>query len=721
MELQVRPEQTKFEDLAELCSSPGYIHAIAHLCFRDNMIAYSDEMKSEDMQHLFSSTRLIRTETSTLIGLLIKNDIDYTLPSPSVMQQYIDKTETLLKEIHKSMSALLWKGFDPKEVQKFDPFDSGAALREPIFYGGESAYSFQYRDLSVRKYSKDEEWLRANKGFSIQEARDVVRAVGRFLDEKAVSVMEELRDMPPDQWTFLPTHTFTTTEIAEYAHIDFTTVNNVLSAFALPDGERNGQFCALSDFNVVNASPLIRVAKDEYVLFHIYSLAEALYDAPFYWMGADNVYVKAAMMHRGQFTEEFAAERLALVFGKDRVHENVDVFESKDKKIGEIDVLVLFGNRAIVVQAKSKRLTLESRKGNDGKIRDDFRKSVQDSYDQAYRCAKLLGNPKYIFKDRHSDEIDIRGSLKDVYIFCVVSDHYPALSFQARQFLKFELTKTIPPPFVLDVFTLDAMTEMLASPLQLLSYVDRRTKYSEKVMASHELTILSYHLKRNLWLGEEYDLVMLEDDISSDLDLAMLVRREDIPGPRTPDGILTRLGSTTLGRFVKEIEMRPDPSTIDLGYMLLTLSEKTVIEVSGAIDELARRARADGKNHDLTIGLGQGGTGFTVHCNNNPINIAGPALESHCHTRKYTEHAESWFGVCVRPSDTSLRFGLNLHYNWERNDEMDVSTKNMAKPDKLSNLLETTRPKKGKIGRNEPCPCGSGRKYKKCCLLREAD
>jgi uncharacterized protein YecA (UPF0149 family) len=22
---------------------------------------------------------------------------------------------------------------------------------------------------------------------------------------------------------------------------------------------------------------------------------------------------------------------------------------------------------------------------------------------------------------------------------------------------------------------------------------------------------------------------------------------------------------------------------------------------------------------------------------------------------------------------------------------------------------------KGKIGRNDPCPCGSGKKYKKCC------
>jgi len=24
-----------------------------------------------------------------------------------------------------------------------------------------------------------------------------------------------------------------------------------------------------------------------------------------------------------------------------------------------------------------------------------------------------------------------------------------------------------------------------------------------------------------------------------------------------------------------------------------------------------------------------------------------------------------------------------------------------------------------KIGRNEPCPCGSGKKYKKCCLGKE--
>ncbi len=33
----------------------------------------------------------------------------------------------------------------------------------------------------------------------------------------------------------------------------------------------------------------------------------------------------------------------------------------------------------------------------------------------------------------------------------------------------------------------------------------------------------------------------------------------------------------------------------------------------------------------------------------------------------------------------------------------------------LPNLNKTTTVKDKKIGRNEPCPCGSGKKYKKCC------
>ena len=33
----------------------------------------------------------------------------------------------------------------------------------------------------------------------------------------------------------------------------------------------------------------------------------------------------------------------------------------------------------------------------------------------------------------------------------------------------------------------------------------------------------------------------------------------------------------------------------------------------------------------------------------------------------------------------------------------------------MSNIGEES-----KVGRNDPCPCGSGKKYKKCCLRAEA-
>ena len=43
------------------------------------------------------------------------------------------------------------------------------------------------------------------------------------------------------------------------------------------------------------------------------------------------------------------------------------------------------------------------------------------------------------------------------------------------------------------------------------------------------------------------------------------------------------------------------------------------------------------------------------------------------------------------------------------------------KPEDISDIIRLQDPpppaeKKEKIGRNEPCPCGSGKKHKKCCL-----
>lgn len=721
MKKSLRSEQEIFADLAALCVKPGYVHAIAYCCFRDNIVTYVGEMKEADMQNMFAPSRLIRTEINMLIGLMVKADIDWALPTPQSLQEYIDATERLLEELHHGMSSAMFDGLTMEAIESgtFDPFTRGEAFREPIFYGGESAYNFQYLDLAARKYAADAEWLEINCGFTIDDARAVALAVERVQSDRFVKIREKMRALPPDEWTMLPYFAVTVAEVAVKADMAPELVEQVLTAFTLPDSERNNGFRALHDFNTVCATPLLRMPSGEFLSLQPYALTEAIYDAPFYWMAQDKDYLPTLAKHRGDFTEGFVAERLGLVFGTEHVYANVDILETKGATAGEIDVLVVWGNRAIVVQAKSKRLTLEARKGNDQVIRDDFKKSVQDAYNQAVQCAQYLDDKRFTLTVADGRQVTLPYKLKEIYIFCVVSDHYPALSFQARQFLETETVPRVQPPLVTDVFTIDAMTEMLQSPLHFLSYVNRRANYADQLMASHELTILAYHLKQNLWINPDVDFIHLGDDLSAGLDIAMAVRRRGVPGDATPDGILTRFNATTLGRIVKEIEARPDPATIELGFLLLTLSEDAFKDISRAIDRLAACARADGRHHDLTFGFGAHGSGLTVHCSDDPTSIAGPRLQSYCERRKYKERANQWFGLCMSPKGPNVRFGISLSYPWEQSDAMDESTRDMRTsepPAEAFKALFRGKSRRKKIGRNEPCPCGSGLKYKKCCL-----
>jgi hypothetical protein len=431
---------------------------------------------------------------------------------------------------------------------------------------------------------------------------------------------------------------------------------------SLPIDNRNPGFNGLSDFNITNAAPLLQRDDQEFVLFQHYTLLEALYESPFYWMVADRGYEPTALAHRGGFTEAFARECLERVFGCGQVHANVDIVRKKGEKVGEIDVLLVFGNRAIVLQAKSKRLTLEARKGNDSQIQDDFKKAVQDAYDQAHDCAVALRASGCSLLGPDGQVIDIPTDVKEIYPICIVADHYPALSFQTRQFLKCQASERIAPPVVTDVFALDVITEMLESPLRLLSYLSLRARFNEKLMVTNELTLLSYHLKYNLWLGDEYDFVSLLDDFAMDLDVAMAVRREGLPGAGTPDGILTRHRATAVGRMLTEMDRRPDPAAIDLGLLLMQLSEDTIADLSRTIDHAAAQCRTKRTGHQITIGIEGASVGLTIHCNSRPDDLAAARLAAHSEARKYSQKAERWFGLPARRRFDSVRpqIGISL-------------------------------------------------------------
>lgn len=98
-----RTEPQIFDELADLCRSPGYLHAITFLCYRDAFVAFSGKLTPKDLQPTYARERLVQTEISTLIGLAIKASPDYALPAATTLRRYITRSEKLLAEIHQSM------------------------------------------------------------------------------------------------------------------------------------------------------------------------------------------------------------------------------------------------------------------------------------------------------------------------------------------------------------------------------------------------------------------------------------------------------------------------------------------------------------------------------------------------------------------------------------------------------------------------------------------
>ena len=269
---------------------------------------------------------------------------------------------------------------------------------------------------------------------------------------------------------------------------------------------------------------------------------------------------------------------------------------------------------------------------------------------------------------------------------------------------------------VVDVFMLDTATEMLESPVEFLSYLKLRAEHAGRIVAHDELTILSFYLQRNLLLDQSYDFFYMEDNISMELDTAMLVRRHGVAGSDVVEGFLSRLRSTTLGRILRSIERQRDTDTIELAFALLQLREDTVNEVSGRIDKLAEQAKVDGHNHDMSVLFRELNIGLTVHCNPNRINESAQLLIEHCKRRKYSQRVDNWFGICIA-NDGSLRYGVHLKGIWKYNATMERKVRELD-----SRIVRNRGHRRivtgyGKVGRNDQCPCGSGKKYKHCCLL----
>ena len=395
---------------------------------------------------------------------------------------------------------------------------SGQGMVEPIFYGADGAYDFQYLEMAERRYRNDKQWIEAHLGTSWESILEIARQLKQLAQIRVsrfhtASTFEEMSLQHLTVFLFSP---------EDIPNVSKDSMDSLFQAFALTPGKVNEKLCTIGGYNAVHSHPIIRLEHDRVLLPIFVNLAQSIYESPYYWMLKDRSYRKTGLANRGSATEEIGHELLARVFGEEHVYRGVKV-RQRNQDVTDIDVLAVGGNKAVIVQAKSKKLTMASRGGDPESLKGDFEDAVQDAYRQALLSKKAVLEAGSSLTVGEELPVRLLEAIDDAYIICLTGDHYPAVTTQVGAYLQKQ--ESDPYPLAMSIFDLDIVTFYLADPFDLLYYLRQRSAHATHFSATSEMALLAFHLHDKLYPTEEADATYIDQAYEGLIDANFRLQR----------------------------------------------------------------------------------------------------------------------------------------------------------------------------------------------------
>ena len=510
-----RKEKLIFADLVELCARPGYPHALAYICLNHTAHRHAKPVTSDDLCTDRDPLHLTPSEVDTLVGCLVKADTKWQTVSADLVREMVTKSLSLMREFelilaHNTTNARNALANNPDfqapvdssgGSQELDSVLTGADLRYEPFYAVETASDCQFHDMAADRYVNDVDWMIENRGYTPDDAKAVCTAILDSHAERLVEMKNSARkpksaNLSPNQ-SVLSRFLLSTTDLSSRSGVGPNRVNAFLAAFTTDASSANDKYMHVDGENCVSAKPIVKTQGGKRYLFHPRALFKSTYDTPFWWMEQDSAYIDTAAKNRGSFPERFLHSSMRAIFGDSAVFTNVDLYmenlQGKITKAAEIDCLVVYGEHALVFQAKSKKHSSTSRDNKSTLLKMSFQIGIQKAYDQAVTCAGAMRvrGMKFACPDGNVPNLK---NVRHIHPVCVIADCQPALAVQTRAFLKTSKRKILTAPFVCDLFLIDMLSDILQSPRRFLDYITQRARIGNDILVTDEIAILDFYL-----------------------------------------------------------------------------------------------------------------------------------------------------------------------------------------------------------------------------------
>jgi hypothetical protein len=425
--------------------------------------------------------------------------------------------------------------------------------------------------------------------------------------------------------------------------------------------------------------------------------------------------------HKSDWLENKIAEYCSRMFPSRNIYKNL-TYPNPDKSdglIAEIDFVIEWGPFLVLIEAKAKQFRMESQLGDAGRLRTDIKANVEDAFEQARRALRYIEKssaPKFIECKSGQELIINKNNIQRTYLL-TVSQHYLAgLATDLAALKSLELFKDGEYPVSLCLADLEIISEFCDGPDVFLHYIERRlaTQRKQVFVCTDEIDFFGAYLDTRLRIedrflkkGERKPNWINLGPWSNEFDDWMQYKRGHISEPpliklKVPDEVQQIL-----------VELRKndnDDAAKWIAFALLDMSDNGLGMIAKAIRQLRTDELSRGKFRRLVVQDGDTVISITASLDL-PRSLLHKRTEERAIIEKYRRKAlkSISFGIMVLDAKP-FECATWAEGPWEPNKEME----------KLIEAEPPFEPAPGQKlpGRNDPCVCGSGKKFKKCCLRR---
>ena len=272
-----------------------------------------------------------------------------------------------------------------------------------------------------------------------------------------------------------------------------------------------------------------------------------------------------------------------------------------------------------MIQAKSKRLTVDARSGDLSKIKDDFRSSVQAAYDQAVRFIELL-------MDGAKCEVgpgEFRSFKELVRVFPVVvlSDHFPSLTYLTNHLIVRHAKYS---PVVCDIFLFDVLAQLLPHPVDVLYYLQQRSRFFDRIIADSEFDLLGYHMAQKLYVPDDCDFMSIDKSFGGDINDYFAAREMGASSRIEFRRLEERVEVPIVANLVSALKAGP-PEVAGTAIELLDFSQDALRRLADTITMVQEEVKAGKPFKAFSVETHFGGVSYVA--------VAALSKKKHRHSR----------------------------------------------------------------------------------------